>query len=55
MNEKQIEALRVWACEISIQLIDISNEHGRVASSDQIHDAMTRLNDALEFKEDLEF
>lgn len=55
MNEKQIEALRIWACEISSQLIDISNEHGRVASADQIHHAMTKLNDALESKEDLEF
>lgn len=47
MNQKQIEALRIWCSCISQGVMALSDSQGRIVSSDQINEAMRVLNEEL--------
>lgn len=47
MNEKQIEALRVWACEIGNAVIKLAENENRNVLAEIVNNATTKLNEEL--------
>lgn len=52
MNEKQIEALRVWACEVTHVVSRLAKDNGMVICAETVVEVMNNLDAELQKQPD---